>query len=139
MSKSANFGTYLFRVLIKARSTPVPMAASTSIYRRSDFLVFCDLVYLSRFIQPRCDGRPPDTGPLYPGEGLAYLRLPSRRGGSSRGSRFMTRISLVQTTVEVYAIPFLCRPIVLTSVFRRSWKALALPTIALSMGFVRTI
>lgn len=66
MSKSDNFGTCSFRVLIRARSTPVPMAASTSIYRRSDFLVFCDMTYLSRFIQSRCDGRPPDTGPFYP-------------------------------------------------------------------------
>lgn len=56
MSKSDNSGTYSFRVLIKARSTTVPMAASTSIYRRSDFLVFCDLVYLSRFIHRAVTG-----------------------------------------------------------------------------------
>lgn len=66
MSKSNSFGTYSCRVLIKARSTPVPMAASTSIYRRSDVLVFCDLVYLSRFAQSRYDGPPPRDGPIIP-------------------------------------------------------------------------
>lgn len=50
MSKSDNFGTYSFRILIKARSAPLPLAASTGIHRRSDFLVFCDLVYIKIII-----------------------------------------------------------------------------------------